>query len=81
MKIIGFITFTLVICILLSCVNTEEKDYTQIAEFFTKTSKDTEHRRSAYNRLAYISDTFGPRLWGSSALEDVISEIQKMAND
>lgn len=29
--------------------------------------------------MAYISDTYGPRLWGSAALEKVILEIYNMA--
>ena len=27
---------------------------------------------SAYDRLAYITDTYGPRMWGSITLEQVI---------
>lgn len=34
---------------------------------------------AAYKRLAYISDTFGPRLWGSAALEKTIQEVYRMA--
>ena len=41
--------------------------------------KDGEFYHSAYKNLAYISDTYGPRLWGSQALEDVISKIYSMA--
>ncbi len=41
--------------------------------------KDGEFYHSAYKNLAYISDTYGPRLWGSQALEDVISKIYTMA--
>ena len=36
---------------------------------------------AAYERLAYISDTYGPRLWGSDSLEQVILEIHKMAKE
>ena len=35
---------------------------------------------SAYERLAYITDTYGPRMWGSQALEMVILEIAAMAS-
>jgi len=29
--------------------------------------------------LAYITDTYGPRMWGSATLEQVIYEMQSMA--
>jgi carboxypeptidase Q len=35
-------------------------------------------KASAYNRLAFIVDSFGPRLWGSENLERAIDEIYNM---
>jgi len=35
---------------------------------------------SAYDRLAYITDTYGPRMWGSITLEQVIYEMAAMAS-
>ena len=42
--------------------------------------KEEPFKHSAWNRLAYISDTYGPRMWGSVVLEQVILEMQKQAN-
>lgn len=27
-----------------------------------------QHKHSAWNRLAYLTDTYGPRMWGSTVL-------------
>lgn len=32
---------------------------------------------SAYNRLAYYVDTFGPRMWGSEDMADAVDELVK----
>jgi carboxypeptidase Q len=34
---------------------------------------------AAYERLSYISDTWGPRLWGSNTLEEVLREMEREA--
>jgi hypothetical protein len=33
----------------------------------------------SYDKLAFIVDTFGPRMWGSAQLELAIEELKKMA--
>ena len=64
----------------LVCQGKAEKDYSG----FVKTLKDkigqTPWKHSAYERLAYIVDTYGPRMWGSVALEQVIYEMASQAN-
>lgn len=32
---------------------------------------------SSWNRLAYLTDTYGPRMWGSEVLEMAIDEMKK----
>jgi len=59
----------------------DEKDYTD----FVKTLKANMENQtgdfyhSAYNRLAYIADSYGPRMWGGKALEMVIDVVKTMA--
>ena len=60
----------LTILILVLTAVQSEKDYTD----FVKSLKDNIENKtgdfyhSAYKRLAYISDTWGPRMWGSPQL-------------
>jgi len=35
-----------------------------------------DYYHSSFNRLAYLVDTWGPRLWGSETLELVIKELE-----
>jgi carboxypeptidase Q len=58
-----------------------EKDYTELVHFLKSNIENQTgiFYHSAYERLAYISDTYGPRMWGSQVLEMVISEIATMA--
>ena len=56
--------------LVLSVVQADEKNYT---DFVTSLKTNIENQtgdfyHSAYNRLAYISDTYGPRMWGSQAV-------------
>lgn len=63
-------------------VHGQEADYTNTINMLTNSIKnDKKFHHSAYERLAYISDTYGPRMWGSSELEKVIYELHKMAKD
>ena len=72
----------LLFCLLIAILSSSsiEKDYTD----FVKNLKDkigkAPFKGSAYNRLAYISDTYGPRMWGSMSLEQCIYEIASMAS-
>jgi carboxypeptidase Q len=58
-----------------------EKDYTDLVKSLKSSIEDQQgiFYHSAYTRLAYISDTYGPRMWGSIALESAISDIAGMA--
>lgn len=45
-------------------------------------SKNPEYKEKAWNTAAYLSDTFGPRLWGSESLQYFTDEvINMMKND
>ena len=59
-----------------------EKDYTDFVKKIKDSIEDKSSifHHSAYERLAYISDTYGPRMWGSKALEQVIHEVFAMAH-
>lgn len=59
----------LVLCLILLVVNAE-KDYTDLVKLLKNKIEDKNglYYHSAFNRLAYISDTYGPRMWGSDAL-------------
>jgi len=71
----------IVLGLILATLNAE-KDYTDVVKFLKSQieNKDGPFYHSAYNRLAYISDTYGPRMWGSQVLEMVISEVFTMAS-
>lgn len=47
-----------------------EKDYTDFVKNIESSIQNSSSvfYHSAYERLAYISDTYGPRMWGSKAL-------------
>jgi len=70
----------LIIGLVLSVVFAE-KDYTDLVTFLKNKilDKNGPFYHSAYDRLAYIVDSYGPRLWGSQSLEMVISELTKQA--
>lgn len=68
--------------LLLLTVFAAEKDYTGFVEKIKESISDPKgiFYHSTYERLAYLSDTYGPRLWGSSTLERVIQEVASMAS-
>jgi len=70
----------LLLILLLTAVFSE-KNYTEFVKGLKAKISDPKGKfyHSAYNRLAYISDTFGPRVWGSDVLETVINEMKEMA--
>lgn len=45
----------------------------------TVKSNSSQYHHSAYNRLAYWVDTYGPRLWGSNNLELAITDLYTYA--
>jgi carboxypeptidase Q len=57
-----------------------EKDYTDFVVALSQKIKQAPWKYSAYERLGYITDTYGPRMWGSVSLEQVIYEIAGMAS-
>lgn len=70
----------LVVVLVIASVHAE-KDYTELVHLLKSNIENQTgiFYHSAYERLAYISDTYGPRMWGSQVLEMVISEIATMA--
>ena len=56
---------------------TTHKDYNQIVNLISQKIKlDPDLKSAAYNRVAYLVDTFGPRLWGSEELLDASKYMQ-----
>jgi hypothetical protein len=49
-------------------VTSAEKDYTDFVKNLQQKIKESPFKGSAYDRLAYITDTYGPRMWGSTVL-------------
>lgn len=45
-----------------------EKDYSDFVKDLSQKIKQAPFKHSAYERLAYITDTYGPRMWGSMTL-------------
>ena len=41
----------------------------------TVKSENSELHHLAYNRLAYIVDSFGPRMWGSKSMALALEEL------
>jgi hypothetical protein len=72
----------LLLLLFITIIHTE-KDYTDVVKLLKNKIEDKNgiFRHSAYNRLAYISDTYGPRMWGSQVLETVIEEMAIMAQE
>lgn len=60
----------LFLLVLLLTAVSAEKDYTDLVKFLKDQiqNKSSPFYHSAYDRLAYISDSYGPRLWGSQTL-------------
>jgi carboxypeptidase Q len=77
----GLIRHLLLACLIIMLVSAE-KDYTELVKFLKANIEDQKgpFYHSAFSRLAYISDTYGPRMWGSETLEMVISEMASMAS-
>ena len=74
-----YLLLALVLLALLPHIHAE-KDYTDVVKTLQASIGKAPWKGSAYNRLAYIVDTYGPRMWGSVALEQVIYEMASQAN-
>lgn len=52
-------------------------NYTEIvASILNAVANDTSIKHDAYNRVAYLVDTFGPRIWGSRPLELALEHMR-----
>lgn len=69
----GFLIAILCFAALLTASFSAEKDYTDFVKNLQEKIKLPGFKGASYERLAYITDTYGPRMWGSSTLEQVIS--------
>lgn len=69
----GFITVILCLTVIFATVSAVEKDYTDFVKNLQQKIQLPQFKGSAYERLAYITDSYGPRMWGSSTLEQVIA--------
>lgn len=76
MKYLLFLSLIL----LLQATEAEELDYTDFVNDLGQKIKQAPFKQAAYDRLAYITDTYGPRMWGSMVLEQVIYEMASMAS-
>ena len=65
--------FILVIVVIIFQLSlSDEKNYTSFVLDLQQKIQQKPWKYSAYDRLAYITDTYGPRMWGSITLEQVI---------
>jgi hypothetical protein len=64
------LSLILLLVVLVSC----EKDYTDFVTYLRDNIQNQSgiFYHKAYDRLAYLSDTWGPRMWGSAQLEEAI---------
>ena len=58
-----------------------EKDYTEFVNNLKLKITQAPFKGSAYDRLAYITDSYGPRMWGSTVLEQVIHKMMTYAQE
>jgi hypothetical protein len=66
--------------VLLVSIWTVEQDYTDFVKSLQQKIQQSPYKHSAYERLAYIVDTYGTRMWGSISLEQVIHEMMSQAS-
>mgnify|MGYP001163349035 CR=1 FL=1 len=67
------------ILLLCSQVYTAEKNYTTFVNEIKQKITEPSYKHSAWNRLAELTDNFGPRMWGSNVLEMAIDWMKKQA--
>lgn len=56
-----------------------EIDYTPFVKDLQTKINQKPWKHSAWDRLAYLTDTYGPRMWGSAVLEMAIEEMKNQA--
>lgn len=54
-----------VLLLLVICCFADEKDYTDFVKDLAVKITQPNYKHSAWNRLAELTDTYGPRMWGS----------------
>jgi hypothetical protein len=64
--------FLLCLLVIGLTVGKAEKNYTDFVTDLSNKIKQAPFKHSSYDRLAIITDTYGPRMWGSMALEQCI---------
>ena len=69
----GFLIAILCIGALVAPSFSAERDYTDFVKNLQEKIKLPAFKGASYERLAYITDSYGARMWGSSTLEQVIS--------
>lgn len=70
-----------IVCLLLVVAAMGETDYTPIVNDLKVKITQAPWKHSSWDRLAYLTDTYGPRMWGSVVLEKAIDEMKKQATD
>lgn len=61
-----------------SFINYPNDKYTlAVSKIVNAISNNTDFKHKAYERTAFLVDTFGPRLWGSETLELAIEHLKK----
>jgi carboxypeptidase Q len=76
--VILLLLFTLILSKNLQSPNKKLNDYSDILRLINQTvSNNSNFTSASYNRLAYVVDTFGPRLWGSENLQAAIDYMNQ----
>ena len=63
-----YLALFLVLLISIKQVESAEKDYTDFVKYLKQKITENPFKGEAYKRLAYLTDTYGPRMWGSNVL-------------
>lgn len=63
-----YLALFLVLLISINQVESAEKDYTDFVKYLKQKITENPFKGEAYKRLAYLTDTYGPRMWGSNVL-------------
>jgi hypothetical protein len=63
-----YLALFLVLLIFINQVESAEKDYTDFVKYLKQKITESPFKGEAYKRLAYLTDTYGPRMWGSNVL-------------
>lgn len=57
-----------IVLLLLTLTLADEIDYTEFTNKIKDSITQAPFKHSAWDRLAYITDSYGPRMWGSPVL-------------